>query len=498
MGVDPTMDLLGPTEPESAEDFSSNIEKYRRIHQGIESYGEGSRSDQATGFYLKHLLKPAVARARPVSDSPRAPVHLLISLCGFTPTPTILTHELLRPKRMVVIVSRDADDSIDVIDEWVTQPVGPLRPKDFKHHVCDPTDPLGIYKIVKEELELLDSAAGLRPYAIIDITGGRKVMSAAAALAAWQLKLDLSYMEGKFDRQSRHPIPGTDRMLILSDPTTLFGEQEMERALEMFRAGAFESARRRYDEICDTVAVPGRARFMRALSEMYRAWCDLDLSALPVAVKAVRAMLSQVRREVDAEQLTVIERQVDFAQRLTSGDDTAILVCFYVLGLHYHQLGRHDFAALLYYRTIEGCLTRRLTQSHPGLDPDRLDWGLFGDRNGARQRYTAMAEKLGGSATAPPSRLTMMASAILLASQNDEMARGCGLATVDGLRHLQKLARMRNKSVLAHGFQTVAADQTKALHDMAAEALHAYWSRHGDGGDLDDLCGHLRFLRTDR
>ena len=31
-----------------------------------------------------------------------------------------------------------------------------------------------------------------------------------------------------------------------------------------------------------------------------------------------------------------------------------------MLGEHYRELGRHDFAALLYYRTIEGCLARRL------------------------------------------------------------------------------------------------------------------------------------------
>ncbi len=164
---------------------------------------------------------------------------------------------------MVVVVSQDAEDSVDVIHDRVTLPDGPLRPRDFNYEPCDPTDPLSIYRIVKKELDRLSRTVDGQPYAIIDITGGRKVMSAAAALAAWQLKLDLAYLEAQFDRHTRHPILGTDRLIILSDPTLIFGEQEMARALEMFQAGAFESARRRYDDLCDRIEVPGRARFMR-------------------------------------------------------------------------------------------------------------------------------------------------------------------------------------------------------------------------------------------
>jgi hypothetical protein len=44
-----------------------------------------------------------------------------------------------------------------------------LRPQDIEHYSCDPIE---IYRIVKLELDQLDSMAGGRPYAIIDIAGG--------------------------------------------------------------------------------------------------------------------------------------------------------------------------------------------------------------------------------------------------------------------------------------------------------------------------------------
>jgi hypothetical protein len=44
------------------ESFTEKAEEYRRIHQGISSYGEGSRSEQAMRFYLDHLLGSAAER----------------------------------------------------------------------------------------------------------------------------------------------------------------------------------------------------------------------------------------------------------------------------------------------------------------------------------------------------------------------------------------------------------------------------------------------------
>ncbi|MFC0526125.1 TIGR02710 family CRISPR-associated CARF protein [Phytohabitans kaempferiae] len=400
---------------------------------------------------------------------------------------------------MILIVSRDARSSIDAIYNWVTKPIGPLRPQDVEHYSIDPIDPIEIYRIVKLELDRLDSMTGGRPYAIIDITGGRKVMSAAAAMAAWQLKLDLSYVEGEYDPDTRQTTPGSDRMIVLNDPNTLFGEQELARALELFRAGSFEAARRRYDEICDSIEVPGRARFMRALSEMYRAWCDLDLRALPAAAIAVRGALGHARRDLTTTHLAVLTGQLDFVQRLIDGDRNAKLLCFYVLGLHYQELDRHDFATLLFYRTIEGCLTARLTQRYPRLNPDRFDWAFLDDPAGARQRYAALTRRLGRRGGTPtPNRLALMTSAVLLAAEGDEMVARCALADVQGLTRLQELARKRNKSVLAHGFEAVSGEQASALHKQATDLLRAYWDLHGDGDGVDSLYKRLRFVRPDR
>lgn len=478
---------------DKAGSFAERVAAMRRIERGEQQYGDGSPALQATAYYLDHLLDDAVARARAASDLPRRKVDVLISLCGFAATPTVLTYELLRPRRLVVITSRDAPDSVDLIGQRL---VGPnrLRFQDFRHVLVDASDPLDMYQNIARELSGRDGR-----HAVIDITGGRKVMSAAAALAAWQLNLGLTYIENQFDPMTRQLRHGEVRLIALENPTTLFGEQELARALETFRSGAFEAARRRYDEIAERIAVPGRARLMRALAELYRTWCDLDLAALPSAVSGVEQSLRQGRRELSPATAATVDRQLAFARRLAAGEPTAFVVCFYVLGRHYQQLGRHDFAALLFYRTVEACLTTRLRHRYPGFEPDDCDWTLLGDPAAVRAGYAAVSRSLRPPSPAgPPNRLTLFAAAILLASLDDELARRTGLVDPERLHELRERTWARNKSVLAHGTEPIAEVHTESLRQEASGLLTAYWAMHGDGADIDEFCAELRFLRDDR
>ncbi|SCL22941.1 TIGR02710 family CRISPR-associated CARF protein [Micromonospora inyonensis] len=479
--------------------FVDRAAQMARIQRGDERYGEGSAALQATRFYLDHLLDEAVRRARAASVLPTRRVDLLISLCGFAATPTVLASELLQPRRLLVLRSKDAAESVNLIGGHLVMS-GKLDFETFQHETVDPSDPLDMYAKISKWLGGRDGRD-----AVIDITGGRKVMSAAAALAAWQLNLRMTYVENRYDPVTRKPLPGEDRLITLDNPTTLFGDQEMQRALETFRSGAYEAARQRYAEICERVAVPGRARLMRSVAELYRTWCDLDLPALPAAVAGVRDSLPAVQREVSPALTGTLHAQLAFAERLAAGEPTAFVVCFYLLGRHYQQVSRHDFAALLFYRTIEACLTSRLRARYPGFDPDNCDYGLIDAPDRVRRRYQELGRALGSGLTqGPPAKMTLFAAAQLLVAEADDMMATAGFTDASGtpdlgrLQRLQERTRARNKSVLAHGTAAISASDTDELRKEAAELLTGYWARHGDGGDLDNLLAELRFLRVDR
>jgi CRISPR-associated protein (TIGR02710 family) len=474
--------------------------RLRQILRGNEQWGEGTPLEQATSFFLANMLDDVVARVRDENPALHRPVDLLISMSGFSPLTTILAYELIRPARLLVIYSAQANASVDVI---ATHVIGPnrLRFQDFSHRSVDPTDPQGVYREVKAELARWAASDGRRPSAIIDITGGKKVMSAAAALAAWQLNLGLCYLDGEYDQEFRRVVPGDERPLLLDNPTALFGEQEMAAALETFRGGGFSSAHTQYQELCEQIAEPGRARFMRALSGLYRAWCDLDLASLPECIKAVEVARKAAHRELTQQTSRRVAEQLTFLRSLTTDppDPAALLVCFHVLGKHYADIGRHDFAALLFYRTIEGCLSRRLELSFGDFSCKSPDYRLLGDIDKVAAAYQQAVVDTGGQDHRElPSRVSLIHAAVLLYSLDDEFMLKAKLNTPGAIANLRDLAEIRNSSVLAHGYRTVTPDQSERLRVRAEHLLSVFWQLHGTRTNVRALCERLKFVDTDR
>jgi hypothetical protein len=367
-----------------------------QITVGADQYGDGVPYEQATRYYLDHLVEECAERARRNCSGLPPRVDLLISVTGFSPRTTILAFEVLRPRRLVVIPSENARGSVNTIARYVVGEGG-LEHADFSQRPCVPTDPLSIYNVVKEELELLDRQ-GEHTISYIDITGGRKVMSATAALAAWQLDLGLCYLDGEYDADLHQAVPGSDRLLLLDNPTSLFGEQEMIAAYHAFDGGAFQAARSRFDELAVRLARPTDARFWGALSELYRAWCDLDLTVLPQAIEMVRRTLGPMRQRLSASTAASVEAQLNFLKRLADRDQDALLLSFSLLDDHYRAVGRFDFAALFSYRTIERCLTGRLTHLHPGFDAEHPDYALLtNDQQALRASYRMIYNGVDGT-----------------------------------------------------------------------------------------------------
>ena len=480
----------------------------RKIFRGLESYGPGSPAEQATRFRLEKMFPEVIARAQEKSKAraPQQQVDLLVSLSGFSPATTILAFELVRPKRLFVISSEGTTGSIDVINDHLVP--RRLRASQFRHKPCDGTDPLAIYLLVKEEVASLSSSArALRsgggcheagePSVIIDITGGKKVMSAAAALAAWQLDLRLCYIDSRYDSEMRQPIPGTEELLILDNPTTIFGEQELDAALVTFRSGAFAVAQERFAALAESMSDPSRARLLRDIADLYQAWSDLDLVRLSSLADQVGKGLADPRTRLSSATAEQLREQLKFIGLLIQNGAFLQVLNFYVLGEHYSGLHRTDFAALLYYRTIEGCFQQQLGLRFPGFDCASARYELMGEpADVLLGRFNAIIQGIGRPAvTALPVKIGLMDAAVLLRVLGDSLLTRIDIRHAKGLSYLSRQAEARNKSVLAHGHECVTAQDCVRLRALALRCLRALWSLHRPGEDVDTLCQTLRFVR---
>lgn len=464
----------------------------RRIFRGEVTYGEGSPTEQASRYRLKEMYDDIVAAALANPSDPVPEVHTLVSLSGFSPETTLLAFELVRPKKLTIISSENVSDKYDIIFDKL---YGRLKPSQIEPHFCDPADPLGIYDIVTKAVR--PQSGGRAVSAIIDITGGKKVMSASAALAASQLDLQMCYVDGDFDPEMRVAVPGTERLQVLSNPTRLFGDQDMDAATEMFRSGVYAGAKVRFAELSDSMSEPVRARFLCDLSELYQAWCDLDTASLSRLAVSVKEKLLDPRLKLLVETRGRLVHQLEFVDRLIDRDGSALLLNFFLLGDHYQTMGHFDFAALLFYRTIEQSLSERLARSYGGFDLEVPDYSLLGmDQEELRQRYLASVKKIfpDGNRDTLPWTVGLLDAMLLLHVVGDTLLPAAGIKDLRGVNHVQKLVNTRNRSVLAHGIELVTQEQCDELRGRALQNLRAFWKLHHGGENVDNRIDTLRFV----
>lgn len=482
--------------------FAEKVEKMRRIFRGQDTYGEGKPSEQAKRYRDEEMFDEIIERARHNSNVPakEGDVDFLISLSGFSPATTILAYEILRPQELLVISSSGASDSINVIGEHVIAKGDEpgLKFSQFHREDCDPSDPLSIYEIIKRKLKKMNGGNRQQVRAYLDITGGKKVMSATAALAAWQLDLPLIYIDSDYDPELRQPRPGSEQAVLLDNPTTLFGDQEMTTATSIFDNGAFEAAATQFGSLARRLANPGQARFMRDLSRMYQAWCDMNFEALGDCAADVEEQLHNAHLELDNQHTRRLHKQTEFLKKLAPENRRNMLLSYFLLGLHYEGQGRHDFATLLYYRTIEGCFDVHLARQYDGFDTNEPDYSLFDiDEEQLADEYDQLAvEVFGGSRRSGlPGKIGFMNAAILLRAVDDKLLKDVDMHSVRGLQRLKKIGEIRNQSVLAHGFERITEEQSNELRMISEKIFDAFWSLHGDTPSLEETYKPLRFLK---
>ncbi|WP_432904042.1 TIGR02710 family CRISPR-associated CARF protein [Micromonospora matsumotoense] len=446
---------------------------------------------------MTELLPATIAQARRNSaEVPRQPVDLLISLSGFSPETTILAFELLKPERLMIIGSWSTRESIDVIQDALRVP-----PSRLDVRYVEPTDPLKIYQVVQEAAQIGDVNRDGRARIIIDMTGGKKVMSASVALAAAQLDLPMCYIDGKFDPELRQSEPGTERLVVVPNPTTLFGDRELDAALVTFRHGAYAAAHERFAKVADTAYEPARARFLRDLTDVYQAWCDLNFDGLRDRVAALRSRLADAAYRPPPPLVRRLHDQLRFLDSLVDlhddrRDGPPLLLNFYLLGRHYQGLGRHDFAALLYYRTIESSTAQRLAAIGPGFSGREPDYSLFGpDPADLAARYERAASAVHGKdVVGLPVAVGLMDGVVLLHVLNDALTKQLGLTNAKAFGHLRTLVHARNQSVLAHGTGTVTAKLSATLENFALRSLRAFWNIEFAKENVDERISALQFL----
>ncbi len=469
----------------------------------------GRQSVQASDFYFAHLFQPSVARAaaRLRESAPHnEPIGVLVSTMGRSPATTILAAAVWKPDYLHIIYGDGCEDSRDRAHDELAK-ISSLRRTIISDECVDPLDLSEQFGAIRRAV--LDRRRDGR-VDLIDITGGKKIMSAIAAQAAWDLTLDLCYIETALDPVRSGPKFGTESVEVLRVPRELKASRNRVDAHSARHAGDFGSAVRLLDDARKMAFNPRADDVAAAFSELGRAVQQVDRTAVRAATRRLDDMWTETGvAEIGSTLLGGSDRAqgvLRFGRLFASSIDDAerpvsvVLATLAELALAHTRWRRPDFAALLAYRAVEYATHMRLAHLNPTgrFDGRSADWRPF-LTDGAPDAVLAVirrAKAKTGFEYDLPSRGGLFANVVMLIAVD---GLGQRLDDPDGTRTIGQVrgfTTARNTSYLTHGTTPISAERVPTLLNDMERLLTAVLAKDLDG-EVTELRHAIRPLLTE-
>jgi hypothetical protein len=172
--------------------------------------------NEATAFYDREVF-PLVRShfAAQATAQGIQPVDALILPVGTSPEPIILSILALKPQRVMFLPTPQTRHLLDrIIDETE------LKPHQYQDKIIDGSDVLEIYRCMHQAVHEWPSSLQIG----VDITAGKKIMSAACAIAGTFTGMRIFYVDSDYLPKLRRPDPGSEYIIELPNPLVVFGE----------------------------------------------------------------------------------------------------------------------------------------------------------------------------------------------------------------------------------------------------------------------------------
>ncbi|MBD5641601.1 MAG: TIGR02710 family CRISPR-associated protein [Desulfovibrio sp.] len=400
----------------------------------------------------------------------------LVLSVGSTIRPLIESINYYHPLYVIFIASRETNANVT---EILQQTGGILKHGTIT--LSDYQNLLECVRDIREELPKKLDAMSLPADTLLiaDITGGTKVMSAALALAMMEFNSRFTYVGGdKRGGPGDRVEDGHEKIMPMDNPWDVIGVREAASLAQAFNAGQFEAAREKAD-------------FLRSKNSEYNAF----YGGIGAAIEAFRHWDSFSHDNACKELKHALGRLAPYDNRRHEN----FRPLYAQLQAAYETLAKisQDAAALLepfrqlepglgdaYLRDLVGNARRRAQRGHYDDAVARLYSAIEktakialaqkGVNNSAVTRETLekaggeLAEKYAGEPDGEI-RLPLGASFLLLGSLEPGHSAACAYG-----RHMDALAKnleTRNKSLLAHGYRPVKAEDYQKLFGIALQFL---------------------------
>ena len=414
----------------------------------------------------------------------------MVASVGTSYEPIVLNIKLFKPERVLFLYTEKTIKVLDKIIKYCQ-----MDQETYEKSCISETDPLGIYKEIKNSY--LKCGKPKKMY--IDFTGGTKAMSVASAMAGAMIDVQLIYVGTEnYLTDFRKPNPGSEILCYITNPMSVFGDLEIEKALALFEEHNYASVKDKVGQLKESIPDPSirqEMNFVYLLAKVYEAWDALDfLSAYEYIVQLNRQLKRDKmvyetfllmdfyeplkKQEKILENLKKIPELIQERKNMKVLCDqdliAALMFTMYQNALIREDQEKYDMSTLLFYRLLEMIEQRRLARY--GLYVSKMNYlemkfdseqcpefaglGKPEQFKILKRRVHVIRGKLFKRDVGDylPEQVSLLEGFILLLALNDPIIYSEKGGGINQLKKIRSMVFLRNNSIFAHGLGPVKQD----------------------------------------
>ena len=464
-------------------ELKEHIEKWEQI-----SLEKGKNSNEAGEYYDKHILpdikEKFVEKSKDLLEG--KDYGGLILTVGGSPEPQILSLCAIagHSTKVGLLYTQAANDSLDRICVemgWQhSEVVDRVRR-------IDGSNTAEIYSTIMELYREWGEPAKIA----VGITGGKKVMASAAAMAGAVLGADIYYVDTNDKNKLNKPEPGREYLRLLDNPYTVFGDLEVSKAKDLYNRHDYDGAQRIFNQLEEQVGDPKLIQVYKAygcLCATYEAWDNLNICTARTNLDNLLSVLNrfptltQLQPLRNSTSILLQHKQaLDGLDNIFNNEEQAFNIPngFHFAFMLYHNAlrreaqGKLDIACLLIYRLLEWIEQHRLAQYDIlTSQPDYSGCGvkqakfleLYKEKRKDVYKQTKLRDFSGSAAISDlPTPIALVDGFLILEALNDDIVEGLSWPALMGR------IEIRNKCIFVHGMNRVPQERLDNLRQSVEE-----------------------------
>jgi len=325
-----------------------------------------------------------------------------------------------------------------------------------------------VYGKIKEKAHLFNGKVA------VDLTRGKRIISAGAAIMASFFGFDIIYIDEDWEVDIKRGVPGSEDLILVRNPFHIFGDLEKNYARIMFNQYNFNSSKVLLQELCKKVKDPREYEVLTLISETYDYWNAFNYNAASKKIQEALRKIDQFDLTIERETLKgneealIILSKINTVQKIDEllKDDNLILhllIDLYTNALRRRESRRLDDAIVRLYRLLELISQYRLAsydiitsepnyKNHPEL----------------KEKYKEITKQLYNQERELPFEIGIKDGHILLFLLEDEIWKN---KTLEDMKKFLGPIRLRDNSIIAHGIETINDKAFKKIEEMSEEFL---------------------------